>query len=47
MYACAMKSIPMPPYSGGRWGAHSPSDLTLAWILSRRDVASVRSSSPT
>jgi len=30
MYAWAMKSMPMPPYSGGRCGAHKPSDLTFS-----------------
>ena len=30
-----MKSRPIPPYSGGRWGAHRPSSLTFALISSR------------
>src|SRR5271165_6862461 len=42
-----MKSIPMPPYSGGRWGAHSPSAFTLAWISERNALASARSASVT
>ncbi len=40
-----MKSMPMPPYSGGRWGAQSPSDLTLACTLARSALALARSSS--
>src|SRR6202034_1249959 len=37
-----MKSMPMPPYSGGRWGAQSPSDLTSSWTRWRRALASAR-----
>src|SRR5271167_129176 len=40
-----MKSMPMPPYSGGRWGAHSPSAFTSSWISRRRALAWARSSS--
>src|SRR5580704_522922 len=40
-----MKSMPMPPYSGGRWGAHSPADFTSSWISWRSALASARSSS--
>ena len=42
-----MKSMPMPPYSGGRWGAHSPSAFTFSWISSRSALASARSASVT
>src|ERR1700744_5564679 len=35
----------MPPYSGGRWGAHSPSDFTSSWICWRSALASARSAS--
>ena len=45
MYACAMKSIPMPPYSWGRWGAQRPSALTFLRTSSRNARASARSTS--
>src|ERR1700728_229465 len=35
----------MPPYSGGRWGAHRPSALTRACTFSRRTLPWARSSS--
>src|SRR5580658_5333745 len=39
--------MPMPPYSGGRCGAHRPSDLTRSCTLSRSSLASARSASVT
>jgi hypothetical protein len=37
--------MPMPPYSGGRWGAHSPSALTFSCTFKRNAFDSTRSSS--
>src|ERR1019366_4125815 len=37
--------MPIPPYSGGRWGAQSPSDLTFFCTSSRSAFDSARSAS--
>src|SRR5438270_3537476 len=47
MYAWARKSRPMPPYSGGRCGAHSPASHTFALIFSRSSWAARRWASVT
>ena len=47
MYAWARKSSPIPPYSVGRWGAHSPASQTTALISSRSWIAARRSWSET
>src|ERR1700733_6796355 len=40
-----MKSRPIPPYSGGRWGAQSHSLFTSSWICCRSALAWARCSS--